>query len=102
MFLCVIICGSEIKKQKDFDMSYCANCSNKDQKTGKCAYSGNCIIKKLNLDPKYVPDFIASATKKIVEDIKKEASVAEFNPFQRGNGCVLPVVPANKAYVHTR
>lgn len=103
LILCVNICHGKIKKQKDLYMSYCANCSNKDRHTGKCAYSGDCIIKQLDLDPEYIPDFIASVKEAVEAEVKaKKANEVLFNPFQRGNGCVLPGVSAKDFVVRTR
>ncbi len=73
-------------------MSYCVNCPNSNENGGKCTCSENCILKKYNLDPEYVPTFITKAEKKAVKEVKEEKAEANqvvFNPFQRGNGCTL-------------
>lgn len=105
-YFCVLLFAAVFKKTKGFDMSYCLTCANKDSKTGTCTYSGTCILKTLNIDPNYVPDFIASAKKIIAEEKKKvkketEAEVV-FNPFQRGNGCTLAGYTLQEILAHTR
>ncbi len=91
-------------------MSYCITCPNKDKEKG-CTYSGKCIIKEYNLDPEYIPEFIASA-KQIVtkeeEQVKAEEAKESkgnevvFNPFQRGNGCTLAGYTLQEILAHTR
>ncbi len=55
-------------------MSYCVICSNKDT-CGNCTYTGNCAVKELK----------AREAKFALEN----ATTSTFNPFQRGNGCIL-------------
>lgn len=105
-YFCVLLFAAVFKKTKGFDMSYCLTCANKDSKTGTCTYSGTCILKTLNIDPNYVPDFIASAKKIIAEEkknVKKETEAeVVFNPFQRGNGCTLAGYTLQEILAHTR
>lgn len=64
-------------------MEICENCPN--HKNGACSYSGNCLIK--------------TEQKRIAAFKAVPVSEDAFNPFQRGNGCVLNVMKVKKAYV---
>lgn len=100
------------KKTKDLIMSFCITCANLDKNTGKCSYSGNCIIKQYKIDPNYLPNFLSSAKEIIDEEIKNAKAASDkktvsgdevvFNPFQRGNGCTLAGYTAKEILSHTR
>lgn len=89
-------------------MSNCLNmrCPHVNTETGVCSFSGNCIVKKYNLvGMENVNNFIRPAepvvevTEEVVEEPIKTIVVepqAGFNPFQRGNGCMLAEMVGEK------
>ncbi len=88
--------------------SVCDMCAHLGKEGGKpCTFSGNCIVNTYNLHGTgSLERFIAPVTEEItpaevvVEDIAPaEVTPTEvaFNPFQRGNGCLL-----ENMNVHTR
>lgn len=75
---CVLIFRTVKQKTKGFYMSYCVICSNKDS-CGNCTYTGNCAVKELK----------AREEKFALENAITNLA---FNPFQRGNGCILETI----------
>ncbi len=83
-------------------MSNCVNmhCPHVNTETGMCSFSGNCIVKKYNLvGMQNVKNFLHSDAPQVEEPTTEEVAEpintivvtpqAGFNPFQRGNGCML-------------
>lgn len=71
----------------------CAHCAVHQDK--KCAFSGNCIVNTYNLhgtgtlDAFINPKVEEVVAEKPVEVVEESVVDANFNPFQRGNGCML-------------
>ena len=81
--------------------SVCDMCAHLGKAEGKaCTFSGNCIVNTYNLHgASSFEKFMAPVAEEVVteEAAVKVATVAEkaqsvFNPFQRGNGCLLEMV----------
>ncbi len=82
-------------------MSNCINmhCPHVNSETGACSFKGDCIVKKYNLaEMNTVNKFLRRTTaQENAEKLMKTAALstikvvpqADFNPFQRGNGCML-------------
>ena len=77
-------------------MSVCDMCAHFGKNQEKqCTFAGNCIVNTYNLrgtgslesfmNPK-VEEVVEEEAVAAVEEVVAEAS---FNPFQRGNGCML-------------
>ncbi len=78
-------------------MSVCDMCAfcNIHQKDRKCTFSGICIVNTYNL---HGTGTLEAFVNPKVEEVAEEATVEakeeivvdpNFNPFQRGNGCML-------------
>ncbi len=80
-------------------------CAHMDEKSGKCTFSGVCIVKQYNLnDLSSLNRVLNVKTENVVEPAVAE-SVAEtvaFNPFQRGNGCMLAGYTHDEIWSHVR
>ncbi len=72
------------------------NCAHMDEKSGKCTFSGNCIVRQYNLND-MAPLGVAPATR---VDVSRDT--VAFNPFQRGNGCMLAGYTYDEIWAHTR
>ncbi len=76
-------------------MSVCDICAHCDKLQGrKCTFSGNCVVNTYNLRGNGTLE--AFINPKTEEFYTEEAVAADdvvidsnFNPFQRGNGCML-------------
>ena len=77
-------------------MMFCDMCAHfgKNQKK-QCTFSGNCIVESYNLrGTDVIENFINPKVEEVVEapvaTVDGKVVVdAGFNPFQRGNGCML-------------
>lgn len=87
-------------------MSVCDMCAHFGRRQEKqCAFSGNCIVNTYNLrDTGTLKAFIdekpedAVVQEEPVSAIENNVVDMDFNPFQRGNGCLLVDI----AKSHTR
>lgn len=80
-------------------MSVCDMCTfcniHEKNKDRKCTFSGNCIVNTYNLHGTGTLDsFVNPKVEAVAEEapvVEKEEIVIDpnFNPFQRGNGCML-------------
>ena len=82
-------------------MSNCVNmhCPHVNNETGACSFNGECIVKEYNLaEMNTVNKFLCRTTiREEIEDKPEAIAIstikvvpqAGFNPFQRGNGCML-------------
>ncbi|MBO5946764.1 MAG: hypothetical protein J6Q44_01305 [Alphaproteobacteria bacterium] len=81
------------------------NCGHLDEKSGKCVYGGVCIVKQYNLNDMASLNSVLK-TKLVVETPVVEPEQAEeksvFNPFQRGNGCMLAGYSHDEIWAHVR
>lgn len=76
------------------------NCTHMDEKSGKCTFTGTCIVKQYNLnDPESLNMFL-NPTAKPASQMPKENKA--FNPFQRGNGCMLAGYAHDEILSHKR
>ena len=77
-------------------MSFCKSyqCPYVDEVSGKCTFSGNCVIKSFDSQEVSAPYSIASSIRAIQEVV--------FNPFQRGNGCIMAGYTRDEILAHTR
>ena len=77
------------------------NCSHLDEKSGKCTYGGVCIVKQYNLNDMTSLNSVLKADVSIEkpEQVEKEYV---FNPFQRGNGCMLAGYSHEEIWAHVR
>ena len=103
----VNIFGEKInKKQRGYIMSTCNSmrCAYFDGKSGKCNFHGHCIIKDYNLGKDTILKIVPAEAKLGV--VAETAPVIDenvvFNPFQRGNGCMLAGVAREEILKHTR
>ena len=64
-------------------------CAHMDEQTNACTFTGNCIVKKYNMNEQQLVRAQAAldVTPQVTEQVNVEQFV--FNPFQRGNGCTL-------------
>lgn len=71
-------------------MSFCDMCAHFGKNQHKqCTFTGNCIVETYNLrGTDIVDNFINQKVGEVV-DAPVVAADASFNPFQRGNGCML-------------
>lgn len=83
-------------------MSTCMGmqCAHLDKK-GQCTFSGVCIVKKYNLNDLASLNEVLGVKKEAVKPEVKDAEVV-FNPFQRGNGCMLAGYTREEIFAHTR
>ncbi|MBQ2859317.1 MAG: hypothetical protein IJE82_03060 [Alphaproteobacteria bacterium] len=77
------------------------NCAHLDEKSGKCTYGGVCIVKQYNLNDMTSLNSVLKAEVSIEkpEQVEKESV---FNPFQRGNGCMLAGYSHDEIWAHVR
>lgn len=79
-------------------------CAHMDECSGKCTFSGMCIVRRYNLDN--MASLKAALGTSPVEsetDLKSEMGQdVAFNPFQRGNGCMLAGYTHDEIWAHTR
>lgn len=77
------------------------NCPHMDDKLGHCTYGGVCIVKQYNLN-----DMTSLNSVLKMEPVVAEVPVVEeksvFNPFQRGNGCMLAGYSHDEIWTHVR
>lgn len=78
---------------------YCNNCAHRGEKAGECTFGGTCVIRSLNLhrDP-----YATSAVKVAATPAPQAKEEPVFNPFQRGNGCLLAGYTHEEIFTHTR
>ena len=86
-------------------MSNCMgmNCAHMDEKSGKCTFSGVCVVKQYSLanmtSLNSVLKVEPAVETEVVEPVE-EKNV--FNPFQRGNGCMLAGYTHEEIWSHVR
>ena len=83
------------------------NCTHKDKATGKCLFSGTCLLQQqTNVNAKSVmlikDDVIDVPVPARPQNDVAVAEGAVFNPFQRGNGCMLAGYSYNDIFGHNR
>ena len=107
------------------------HCSHIDEKTGACTFSGKCIIQQYALDNVgYMGGFLDADAIRAEKYNQAQAVATEFqrcsnvhsghrdetsgdvvaprdlrvvfNPFQRGNGCMLAGYTHDEIFAHTR
>lgn len=75
----------------------CAHLDNK----GQCTFSGVCIVKKYNLNDLASLNEVLGVKKAVKKEEKTESDIV-FNPFQRGNGCMLAGYTHDEIFAHCR
>ena len=76
------------------------NCAHMDEKSGKCTFSGVCIVKQYKLNDTTTLDSVLNVKpENVVESVQDKVA---FNPFQRGNGCMLAGYTYDEIWAHTR
>ncbi len=76
------------------------NCAHMDEKSGKCTFGGTCIVKQYNLNDMTSLNSVLGVTP--TETTEPVVAQAPFNPFQRGNGCMLAGYTHDEIWSHTR
>ena len=78
-------------------------CPHLDDKSGKCTFSGTCMVKKYNLSDEAIISFLQKSAPNVVAaaPVVAESEIV-FNPFQRGNGCMLAGYTREEIFAHTR
>ena len=81
------------------------NCIHKDEQTGKCSFSGSCSLQQREYKDAKSVLLINDSISVAVAPVKAESVVDNavvFNPFQRGNGCMLAGYTFEEIFAHTR
>ena len=83
-------------------MSTCMGmqCAHLDKK-GQCTFSGVCIVKKYKLNDSASLNEVLGIKKPVKKEETAETDVV-FNPFQRGNGCMLAGYTRDEIFAHCR
>ena len=76
-------------------------CAHMDENSGKCTFSGNCIVRRYNLGNFATVTAAKESEVSAVETVSG-AEPCVFNPFQRGNGCMLAGYTHDEIWAHTR